>query len=249
MNRKLILTSAVLLAAVLAGPRSARAQDPDAKPRPREIEKTFAAGKLQSLRVDAQVGDIELTAGAGDQVVLKLRIEAKQKSSGILRRERWGDPNAVELVAEESGDTLRLDLREKESDGRDGLFESWTISAPARLAVRLRVQVGKIDVVGIAGGSDLHVNVGDINARLSGGNIEAAVNVGNVRVETSTPSYGNIDVETNVGDISVDLGDHRVRTPKPPGAGNHFRMDGPGRDRIKLKANVGDARLTIRKAA
>jgi hypothetical protein len=249
MNRKIISLSGALVAAMLAVPLCALAQDLDAKPRPREIEKTFPAAKLQSLRVDAHVGDIELTAGADDKVVLKLRIEAKQKSSGLFRRERWGDPNAVELVAEESGDMLRLDLREKESDGRDDLFESWTISAPARLAVRLRVQVGKIDVVGIAGGSELRVGVGDINARLAGGSIEAQTSVGSMQVETTSASVGDVDVSANVGDISVELADGRVRTPKPPGAGNHFRMDGTGRDRIRLKANVGDARLTIRKTA
>jgi hypothetical protein len=218
-----------------------------AKPAPREIERTFPAGKLDSLRVKGAVGDIILTAGSGEKITLRLRIEAKQKSGGIFRRERWGDPALVELTEATSGSELRLDLREREPDGREGLKETWTIEAPARLRAKLSMTVGRIEAEGISGGCELKVNVGDIQARLAGGNIQAEANVGSVNVETSTPSYGDIDVEANVGDVRVDLGDHKVRTPKPPGAGNSFRMEGPGRDRIRLRANVGDARLTIRK--
>jgi hypothetical protein len=192
------------------------------KPARRDIERTFPAEKLDTLRVDAHVGDVVLT-GSGERVVLRLHIEAKLKSSGIFRRERWGDPAGVELTADTSGGELRLSLRGE----REGLEEHWTIEAPARLAARLKVSVGRIEVEGMAGGCDLHVNVGDVNARVLGGNIEAEANVGSVRVETSTPSYGNIEVEANVGDISVDLSDHKVRTPNRPARATTSAWTGP----------------------
>jgi hypothetical protein len=222
------------------------------KPQARDIEKSFDAAKLQSLSVEARVGRIEMRAGHGDKVVLRLHLEPKRKSGGMMRRGEWGDPAAEELREDSSGSELRLDLRGPADWGRgngEGIEETWTIEAPARLAVRLHVNVGNVEVEGMTGGCDLKANVGDVRAHVMGGNITAEANVGSVTVESSTPSYGNIEMEANVGDVSLMLDDHRVSTPRPPGAGNHFTMEGPGRDRIRLKSNVGSTHLTIRKTA
>jgi hypothetical protein len=253
ISRRKLAGVGIVLGLCLAGTagRSATGAQ-NAKPAPRDIDKTYEAAKLKSLSVEARVGKIELRAGHGDKVVLRLHIEPKRRSGGMLRRGEWGDPSALEFREDTSGNELRLDLRVPSSWGRndgEGYEETWTLEAPARLAARLHVNVGNVEVEGMDGGCELKANVGDVKAHVTGGNITAEANVGSITVESSTPSYGNIEMEANVGDVHFMLDDHRVSTPKPPGAGNHFSMDGPGRDRIRLKTNVGSTHLTIRKTA
>jgi hypothetical protein len=253
ISRRKLAVVGTMLGLCIAGvaARTAGAAQ-NAKPAPRDIEKTFDAAKLQSLSVEARVGRIEMRAGHGDKVVLRLHLEPKRKSGGLMRRGEWGDPSTLELKENTSGSELSLDVRGPSDWGHgdgDGIEETWTLEAPSRLAVRLHVNVGNVEVEGMDGGCDLKANVGDVRAHVMGGNITAEANVGSVTVESSTPSYGNVEMDANVGDVSFMLDDHRVSTPKPPGAGNHFTMEGPGRDRIRLKTNVGSTRLTIRKTA
>lgn len=211
----------------------------------RVIDRTLSAENVRELVVRGQKGTIRITGRSDEKVVLHLKLEAKERE-GFFGKRR-GDPYAVELVTETTGDRLRLDL--SPDDEREGLEETWDLEVPSRLAAWADLVVGKIDVRDVAGGLDLHMSVGDIELDVPRGNIRARTNVGNIRATTGTSSYGDVDLRSNVGDTHLELSGHTVKYDKPPGAGNHISLNGSGQDRIDLRVNVGDASLRIQSAS
>jgi len=212
----------------------------------RLIERTVPASGIQELAVRAHVGKIDIRTTTADQVVLRLRIKSKSYRSWLFTS-REGDPDRAELRSETRGATLAFDLR---YDGDpDGLEEHWEFQVPARLAARLNLSVGDIDVRGLSGGLTLKLNVGDITADISAGDVTADVNVGSIKVSTATNSYGLVRLEANVGGTRIDgAGSARIRRSRRFGPGDSASLDGDGHDRIRLEVNVGDASLHLRPA-
>jgi hypothetical protein len=237
MKRHVARAALLALALGLGGPVLA---GPD-EPASRTIERTFAAESLKDFSVKGNVGRIVVSATTSDSIRLRLDLRARTQQG--LFGSRKGDPNAAELDADSRSDAIDFGLRY--AGDRDGLEETWTLEVPARLAAQLELAVGDMDVRGVLGGLRLSVNVGDIEADVPRGDITAKTNVGDIRVTSGSDSYGDVELEANVGDTHLTQGDHRVRHPKPAGAGNRISLDGPGRDRIRIKTNVGDVSLVL----
>lgn len=212
----------------------------------RLIERTVSAAGIQELAVKGHIGKIEVRTTTADQVVLRLRIKPKSYRSWLFTS-REGDPDRAELRSEARGATLAFDLRY--DDDRDGIEEHWEFQVPARLAARLNLNVGDIDVRGLSGGLTLKLNVGDISADIPAGDVTADVNVGDIKVTTATISYGLIRLEANVGGTRIEgAGSARIRRSRGYGPGDSASLEGDGRDRIRLEVNVGDASLHLRPA-
>jgi hypothetical protein len=237
-NSKRFTFVAAALACALLAPATVSASDE------RLIERTVSAAGVRELAVKGHVGKIEVSNTTGDNVVLRLRLKPKEYDGWLFSR-RKGDPERAELRSETRGDTLAFDLR---YDGdRDGLEEHWDFQVPARLAARLNLSVGDINVRGLSGGLELKLNVGDITADIPEGSVTADVNVGDIRVVTSSRSLDRARLDANVGGTrieGVDSGD--VRRSRGYGPGDSIAYDGNGRDRIRLEVNVGDASLRLR---
>lgn len=237
--KKVLGILAVLLAVFMMLAGAAHAADETG--RIRDIAKQWPAAGITKLELKGNVGDVRIRGGAGNEIRLELRLEGK-RSRSWLGRSREGDPYAVELDARTSGDTLLLDLR----GDRERVEEKWTLEIPERLAARVELGVGEMNIRGLSGGVHLRLGVGDINAEVLEGDIDAEVGVGDARIRTSSKSYGRVSLEASVGDTHLELPNHTVKYPKPAGAGNRISLDGTGKDRIRVEAGVGDARLTIR---
>jgi hypothetical protein len=219
------------------GATAALAQD-----RTRDFTASVPAAQIRSIVVEGNVGNVRVTAASDDTVKVDLHLKATSSFSFWSGRE-WGDVYGVELQTEVRGDELRITLR----GDREHLSEDWSIAVPARLEARVTANVGEIHVYGITGGCEAEVNVGDLRIDVPAGNIRATAGVGDVRVTTATKSFGNVEVETNVGDSRLTVDGRRVQADgRRYGPGQRVRFDGPGNDRIDVKANVGDAQVTIR---
>ena len=233
--KRTLLRCALVAVLVIAASAVASAQS-------RTFDRTLPATGVSEIRVKGHVGEIRMNASSGNNIVVNLVVESKDYSSFWGRRR--GDPDKAELVAEASAGVARLEVRTPEDS--DGLKEYWRIDVPARLAAHVSLNVGDVEVNGVAGGLDAKVNVGDLRIDIPQGNVEAEANVGSVRVTTATSSYGDVNLKSNVGDARITLNNHRVKYERAPGAGHRVSLEGTGRDRIRLRVNVGDADLTIR---
>jgi len=212
----------------------------------RLIERTIPAVDVNELSVKAGVGDIRVTTGRADDVVIRLRLKPKEFGGGWFSGHRKGDPAKADLASEVRGSTLHLDIRYP--DDREGIEEQWTIEAPARLAARLNLSVGNIEVRGLAGGVDLKVNVGDIEADIPQGDIQRRGQRGrHPRHHPHQLLRPRVRLDANVGDarITAPDGARPVKRSRGYGPGDSASLDGGGRDRIRLDVNVGGASLRI----
>jgi hypothetical protein len=202
--------------------------------------------------VDLETGDAEVEVVAGPDDAIDVRVEASPASA---RRIGIGSP---------SGDPARADLETTVSNGvlkvrlldhQMGAFEGrWTITAPARVAARLAIRDGRVDVTGLTGGvtasmgAGLHTNAGRIHVDVPRGALDLSIGVGDVDAKTGAAGYGKVDVRSTVGDASLYVDGHAVDAPHEPGPGHRLQLapGGTAGDDLKVRATVGSASLRIR---
>lgn len=238
-KRRLAIILASLLAALFCIPSAAHADDRDF----RTISKKFPAANLQGFRIEARVGDVRIRATSGNEVSLRLDLEARREGGWLMGSK--GDPRDVELEESTSGGTLRLTLRGE----RKGLNERWILQVPAKLAAEVKLDVGDVEARDIEGGARITVNVGNIELDVPRGAIDAKVNVGDIRARTATDAYDDVRLESNVGEADLRVGAQRIGSSdkRRYGPGEDAHWSGTGRDRIRMEVNVGDASLVIGK--
>jgi hypothetical protein len=188
----------------------------------RDLEFNRPAAGIQSVELQVGVGDVSITADPADVVAAHVEVSPK-------RSHLWGssssDLDSLEISGEMRGDTLVLRL--KPSPGHDVEFgEDWTVRLPARLALRLKVGVGDVRVVDMAG------------------DVVTKVGVGDVRLEGTYDSFGDIHSSCGVGDATL-------RTPAGRNEGEGFiahtlKATGPGKAEIRIEAGVGDVTIHLR---
>jgi hypothetical protein len=228
------LVSILALAVVGLSETSAKAQSE------KNLDGKVPATSLKSIDVRGRVGSIRLTPGSEAEIRYSVRL--KGKTEWHLFGARTGHPERLEMVEDRHGDVLTLDL----SGDRDNIEEEWIVEVPAAFAAKLRLDVGKLRATGIRGGLDTRVDVGDIDVDVPEGAVYADSSVGDIRVRTSTSSYGNVDLRASVGKVRVTLDSHQVDHKRSPGAGDSWRLNGPGRDHIRAHSEVGDVDVRIR---
>src|SRR5699024_983684 len=73
-----------------------------------------------------------------------------------------------------------------------GWESDWTITLPARLALKLDLDVGKADIAGVVGGVNAQVDVGKLDATLPRGPLAGSVDVGSIEAEVGSADYGAV---------------------------------------------------------
>jgi len=178
---------------------------------------------LRSLTITAGVGDVQIEGNANGEVVVQ--VEVKRKSGFFSDRESRREAEALQIEANASGDDLELSL-EPRHHGDTHWSERWTVRAPAAFAASVKLGVGGVSVLDLAGG------------------VRAEIGVGDVRIEGTYESFGDIHATCGVGDVSL-------RTPSGRTSGEGFiahslSAEGPGKARIRAEAGVGDVKIRLR---
>jgi hypothetical protein len=230
------LVSGLILSTVLALANAATAQND------RHLTGSVPAASLKSVEVRGKVGSIRLIPNAASDIQYSVRLTAKTQWRFFGGRQT-GRPELLQLREDRRADALTLDL----SGDRENVEEEWTIEVPASFAARLTLDVGKVHVRGIRGGCDVRVDVGDIDVDVPEGAVVATSDVGDISVNSGTSSYGNVDLRSDVGRVSMMLDGHQMERKRAPGAGDSFRLTGPGRDAIRARTDVGDVQVRIRR--
>jgi hypothetical protein len=165
---------------------------------------------------------------------------------------RWGDNDDVEESIEDA--TLEHDTRSgrasirieypRGTDEGDDIEETWEVALPAHLAGRFSMNVGSMEITGIAGGVDATVNVGELEIDVPGGDIEAQVNVGEIDIYSESDSIGDIEVDTDVGGARLTVDGRRIDGDRG-WVGETIRRRGDGDDDIDASSNVGDVSVRV----
>ncbi|WHY17465.1 hypothetical protein QNH28_18395 [Paenibacillus sp. G2S3] len=187
----------------------------------KDLSVSQAIGSASVLSMDNAVGEIEVTAVAGDQIHVIATISSH--NSSLHKSDRQKIMDDAEVSVEVSGDTLKVSTHSKSSPKKDlwtwaqdkyGYSDftiSYNIELPASMnEYKITNNVGQIRLRNLEGKYHIVSNVGAIN-------IEGAKFTGKSTVESDTGSIrmdiaamkdnSSLKAKTQVGSLSAVLAD------------------------------------------
>jgi hypothetical protein len=216
------LVPTALLAALLLG---APAQGKD-QLLVREENPSFALEGAEAVDIDVPVGDVKVSAGAGQQVEAHLWLRCDEGSRYCKDRAA-----AIHLVPTHVGDRLSLKVDGYDHNGHHGIHHpdvELEVKLPASLGLRVDMGVGDLDVRGVEGDVNLDLGVGDAKVEIP---------------------------ESAVRSAAVDAGVGEARLYPHSGESEHHGFlhlgneaswhDGQGRSSVKVHVGVGDASVHL----
>ena len=222
------------IALAIAAPISAAA--------PRILDGRVPAVDLETVRIDAGVGDIEITAVDGaDEVSVTVELKARRGGFFSSLKKAQAEVDEAELRLDVSRGVLRLKIS-TESDDRH-FEERWTVELPARLGCNLDLGVGDIDVRGTSGDLTADLGVGDLTAVTVSGDLNIDIGVGGASVEAAAADYGAVDGSGGVGDAQLTVRGERISSSGF--VGKSAEWTGSGERIIEISVGVGDAKVTL----
>jgi len=193
----------------------------------RVLEGDADAKGLVRLRMEAHVGSVDIVAKDGDRIAWKVRLEPDKDDGWFSsRKDAQAAIDGAKVRAVAAGDSWDLELELPRGTDFDDVVEHWTIEVPPRFAVELDANVGEMEVMGVAGG------------------VEAKLNVGDLRIVSRTRSLGRVELEANVGGADLMVDGKRTES-SGLFVGGKVRSDNKGDDDVDARVNVGEVRVRV----
>ena len=231
MKRNWIVLAVAL---AIAAPLSAAA--------PRTLDGRVPAADLETVRIDAGVGDIEITAVDGiDEVVVEVELKARRGGFFSSLKKAQAEVDEAELRMDVSRGVLRLKIS-TENDDRH-FEERWTVELPARLGCDLDLGVGDIEVTGLYGDLTIDLGVGDFTAATVFGDLNVDIGVGDATVTADAADYGSVDGSGGVGNAQLTVRGEKMSSSGFVGKSTEW--NGDGEHVIEISVGVGDAKVTL----
>lgn len=209
---------------------------------PRTLDGRVAAASLESVRIDAGVGDIEITAIDGiEEVVVEVELKARRGGFFSSLKRAQAEVDEAELRMDVSRGVLRLKIA-TESDDRH-FEERWTVELPARLGCDLDLGVGDIEITGLSGDLSVDLGVGDFTATTVSGDLNIEIGVGDGSVEAKAADYGSVDGSGGVGNAQLTVRGEKISSSGFVGKSTEW--NGDGEHVIEISVGVGDAKVTL----
>lgn len=189
--------TAVAAATLLAGAVPALAQTETER-----VDRTIPFTRNGTISLKNFSGDVRITGGPGDQVVIKAVRRAP--------RERL---DRIKLEVDVSGSTLTIDANKREDGGwferhRNNVVSTdFEIEVPASSRLELDVFSSDVRVTGVTGDQEIKGFSSTLTLRGAQGAIEAKTFSGNIDVEVTGTTEPDLELETFSGDIEARLPD------------------------------------------
>lgn len=201
--------------------------------------------KLTELKVNAEVGRINVTAG--DAGTVRWRIELEPDAGWFTSEKALREKLRRTNVHQETNEgVLHLSLDYPDDLDHDDCKQHWYVEVPAAFTVNATLGVGAMELKGIAGGIVAHNGVGQIMIDVPAGSVKADVGVGEIKVTSATASPGAVEVHAGVGDARARIGDDELPVQRAMVKADITRA-GDGDDDYILSTGVGDASLQIKR--
>lgn len=176
----------------------------------------FDANGIDTLRIDARVGTIEVEPSTSGKVEVELTI-TDEDSGGWFSRSP--DIDNMDLRSRQSGDQLRLSFNEDKVKGE------WVIRVPP------------LDQL------DVELGVGTIKVYMAQFGIVADVGVGTIELQANESDIGSVDLSVGVGDTHIKGG--RNSESRRAMVSSESSASGDGALTIRARAGVGDVQAEL----
>lgn len=190
MNR--LTVPVVALVAVLAVPATAAAQKET-----ETVERTLRLPADGTLSLKNFSGEVRITAGGGDDVVIK-----------AVRRAERPQLDHIKLEIRESGSTIAIDANKRDpgwkSQNNNVVETEFDIQVPARAHLDVDVFSSKLTVTGVTGRQKLKTFSGDVIVRGARGEMNVKSFNGDVELDLSAAGERpTLEAETFSGEIQA----------------------------------------------
>jgi hypothetical protein len=231
----------------------------------RVVQKSFAVQPGGLLKVETQGGDITVTPGSGNEVVVvarqKIRAKNDAEADELLQK--------LQLEISQSGNDVTATAKyEKRPSGLK--FRLWPpvqvsfeITVPARFDTQLGTSGGDVVIGDVTGAMRVGTSGGDVKigridgtvqASTSGGDIELRESSGAARLDTSGGDIavgrvvGATKITTSGGDIDADTVEGSLNA-HTSGGDVKARIKGALADDCSLSTSGGDVEVTLDQSA
>jgi hypothetical protein len=178
----------------------------------------FAVGERPTLIVTNPAGSVTVTAADAGRLI----VQATKTLRGVFMGGNGLEAfDRVQVTAEQREETVRVTVRQPSSSvGRHIVTVALAIQVPAHCALKLEVDAGTIEIVGVSSEISGRVDAGNLTARSVTfmDRSEATVDAGNVNIEGALGDAASLDVR-------VDAGSARLTLPQRTDATLDARVD------------------------
>jgi len=176
----------------------------------------FSANGIDTLRIDARVGTIQVEPSTSGKFEVELTI-TDEDNRGWFSREP--DIDNMDLRSRQRGDQLRLSFNEDKVKGE------WVIRVPS------------LDQL------DVELGVGTIKVYMAQFGIVADVGVGTIELQANESDIGTVDLSVGVGDTHIK-GGHNAESRRAM-VSSESSASGDGSLSIRARAGVGDVQAEL----
>lgn len=164
-------------------------------------EQTFTVTGPTNLTLDGQAGNVIVTGGAGDTVVVQAHRTAWAPDAQAAEAELA----ALKVTMTQAGDTITIVVTEPERVIFTGQTNTvaFTITVPTETAVKVNVDFGDVTLSDTVGDADLQSNFGDVRVRdvQTTGDILLGTDFGKIEFERGAANH--LIVKTSSGRVTL----------------------------------------------
>lgn len=202
------------------------------------FSKTFEASEIDSLKVRADYGMIEVSGAERSDALITWEIDYRTEDLDETAKER----ERIQYNAEIVGSVLDVSLRYKNKSSWRWIFGDESpkikikVTLPSKLAVNVATGGGSVDVSGIKGKCIVKTNGGRIALEDIYGDADVVTSGGRIDVENM---IGELNAKTSGGAIDIEDVDGRILAKT---SGGSIGIEG-GKERIIAETTGGSIRL------
>lgn len=192
-------------------------------------EKSFTVKEPATLKVESDGGDIQVTAGSGNEIV----IQAHKTAWGSSEQNAQERLEKLEVSMTQSGNTVSIRFKQPVivqmgyTGGSDQV--AFTIQVPTQTLVTLSTAFGDVSLEGTHGDADLRSDYGDIDVAKVNGGLKVWTNSGRVEAKDITSGEENIDLHSDYGDILLQRATARdVKASSSSGEVKYLQVQASG---------------------
>ena len=207
---------------------------------------TLPAAGVTSLNLNVNVGRVTVTPSSDGQAHVALSLTPSTSFFGLLTDSaslRAAQQAAITHAL--NNGVLTLGVQYPANTDSSNISEHWTVALPPMVAVTGKVNVGELNVSGIAGGVDANLNVGKVQLDVPGGPLKVTANVGKIQASAHSLDYSDIALGANIGKVGLTLDGVSAGNPQKTGSGENLDYKMNGKNSISLQVTTGAVTLAL----
>jgi hypothetical protein len=212
----------------------------------RTLESELSAAGITSLSTHTNIGSITITPSPDASIHVSVKLSPSNNFFWDIFSH--ADPKAIRTATlSHTLDQGALDLgvQYAADSNAESVKEDWNIAVPANVHIKSNINIGKLQVTGIAGGVDAQLNIGRVTLEVPDGPLKVSMNVGKISARAQVAHYGDVVLAANVGDAQLTVNGMSVGGRQKQGTGSEMSYRGQGNEEISLKTNTGKVSLTL----